>query len=258
MTFSDPEERFVADVLARTSGPACGRARVALAGRLDDSLDDSLDETGGALLADHLRHCDRCRAVAERLPSLVSALPALAEEPLGSDFTARVLAATSERPRAPRWRERWAAWWASAALRPRFAWEAAYVLTLFVVLVTGNPVRAWDAAAERWEHWPRPSLQGGLTAAPAVIARVEGPVRSRAESARTWVQRQVRAGGLEREIDEALGTWRRAWAAVTEIASAFTAQVSAWLERLRAALRPPATEPAGDAPRSMNQTEITR
>jgi hypothetical protein len=147
--------------------------------------------TGGgaatAAIADHLAACRACRAWADAFVAgasemegdeaftldvllhaeLVRLKPAqspvashqspvaIPEELLipaidpGPAFTARVLAATSRAAAEPSpwWRRQWQA----LVQRPRFALEAAYVLTVILMLLAGNPLAAVSRTAERAE-----------------------------------------------------------------------------------------------------------
>jgi len=131
----------------------------------------------------HLRRCEQCRdwleafgagehlwaaepadsfadAVLARtagVEALLAELPSLAEMDPGPGFVARVLLATSQRPAASGWLDRWADAWRALVRRPRFAWEAAYVATVCWVLIFGNPVGAWEWSASNigsvaWER----------------------------------------------------------------------------------------------------------
>ncbi len=85
----------------------------------------------------------------------------------GPAFTARVLAATSgaRAPEPSPWRRRWDA----LVTRPRFAFEAAYVLTVLLVLLAGNPLAAIGQTAARAE----PIVERLAPQAEAVGVRVE-------------------------------------------------------------------------------------
>ena len=125
-------------------------------------------------IASHIEHCADCQdwmrdfAVAARawtscpadaftdqvlartsgLEAVLRDLPLLAELDPGPGFAERVFLATSNTPEPRGWRARAAAAWWALVRRPRFAWEAAYVVTVCWVLVFGNPVSAieWSAA----------------------------------------------------------------------------------------------------------------
>jgi hypothetical protein len=91
---------------------------------------------------------DQVLARTSDLEAVVRDLPLLADLDPGPGFAERVLLATSRKPEAQGWRTRAAAAWWAVVRRPRFAWEAAYVVTVCWVLAFGNPVGAieWSAA----------------------------------------------------------------------------------------------------------------
>lgn len=252
MTPTGPDDAFVADVLARTSGPACARARLLLGGTVDDP-------TGGtdrALVDDHLQYCLECRAVAEVLPILINELPALAEEAPDAGFTARVLAATSGQPRPHAWHERWVARWTAVAARPRFAWEVAYALTLVLVLIVGDPVRAWDSAATRLEGWSRPTLDVRV---PAALSNVDHAARLRLDIAYAWLERRTEAVTMLLSALRGDETARSsAWYAIAEVTSRWARRALSWARPLVDAFRPAPTEPAGGPVRSSDHTEMNR
>lgn len=126
-------------VLARTSGPVCGRAHELLA-------DDDPPAVERELLALHLERCHGCRELAAVLAALADDLPGLAEVRPDPAFADDVLAATL--PAAVRWRRWWrrirVESWPRWVRRPRFAWEAAFALTLVLVptlAAAGSPLR---------------------------------------------------------------------------------------------------------------------
>lgn len=139
-------ERFVRDVLARTSGPACDRA----CQQLSDLMDGNLAGMDRELVQAHLEHCDPCRAVAVTLGWLEPLLPQMAEIDPGPAFTARVLAGTTGRARAVEpvpaaptgpagLMDRVGGWWDRQILRPGFAAQLAYAATVILVLLTAIP-----------------------------------------------------------------------------------------------------------------------
>ncbi|MBU2500219.1 zf-HC2 domain-containing protein [bacterium] len=141
----DRSERFLNDVLARTSGPACGRALDLLPGLTDGELGD-LDRR---LVQGHLEHCPQCLAVAVVMGWLGGALGSMAVVDPGEAFTRRVLARTSgaaaleaERRRltgAAGLMDRLGRWWEDRIQRPAFAMQAAYAATVVLVLLTAVP-----------------------------------------------------------------------------------------------------------------------
>jgi hypothetical protein len=184
------------------------------------------------------------------LEALLRDLPSLAEMDPGPDFEERVLLATSRRKASRGWRERAvSAWWA-VVRRPRFAWEAAYVATVFLVLAFGNPVGAWQ--------------RGTSTVATAAQERLGGRVaelRAGLESWRAaWAPATSTAPGASAEA-QASHPIVRAWqagAAQLQRVTAFVVDamertwvsVSRWIGRLLDAMFPPSTEPAADPARS--------
>lgn len=139
------DERFVQEVLARTSGSGCSRALA----MLPDLAEQGLPDLDRRLVQTHLEHCASCRAVAVVLGWLGSELPALAVVDPGPAFTARVLAATStaaavqaERRRlvgAAGLMDRLGRWWGQQILRPYFPLQVAYAATVILVLLTAGP-----------------------------------------------------------------------------------------------------------------------
>lgn len=196
---------LVGRVLAETSGPACRRAGELLAGRLDRPLADPLDRE---LLDLHLSDCGDCRALAGVLARLADDLPGLAEIRPDRDFVDDVLAATL--PARVRWRRRassvWSRRFAAWARRPRFAWEAAFVLTLALLPVlassasplTSVPTAAREIAREN----PVPRLGAALD------RRVEGTVQALGRAApldqadRTVAAARSRLGALGTYLDD--------------------------------------------------------
>jgi predicted anti-sigma-YlaC factor YlaD len=158
-----PSERsaMTAAVLARTTGSACQRALLLAGGEPEEPFDVQT----AALVSGHLEHCPECRAVAQTLAETRAALAGLVEIEPGAEFTAQVLAATSGR-RAPSRRVRWVglsgrwAWagtireraasaWERVLARPRLSLELAYLATVLLVIVIGNPAVVADALATR-------------------------------------------------------------------------------------------------------------
>lgn len=187
-------EALLASVLAETTGPVCGRAHELLP-------DEEIPETDRRLLALHLEGCAGCRALAAALSALAEDLPALAEVPPEPGFVEGVLAHTSRAAPAVPVLERWArrlagslaalagAWrrtWPVWVRRPRFAWEAAFVLTLVlspVFAAAGAPLQ--ERAAELGRENPVAEAE----------ERLEAAGRSVAESrAARWLERRIEAG----------------------------------------------------------------
>lgn len=166
-------ERFVHDVLARTSGSPCARAE-ALLPDLNDGLLEGLDRQ---LVQSHLEHCAPCRSLAVAMGWAGPVLPQLAVVAPGEAFTNAVLARTTRRQRlalpAPATRpggvpglmDRVGRWWSDRILTPGFAPRVAYAATVVLVLLTavpGAPLRGVPDAALKL-----------VTAGPAALPGVE-------------------------------------------------------------------------------------
>ncbi|MEW6321655.1 MAG: hypothetical protein AB1635_11290 [Acidobacteriota bacterium] len=152
--------------------------------------------------------------------ALLSDLRALADEDPGPAFTARVLAATSRRPAPRRAYDAWVRRWNALVARPRFAFEAAYALTLCLVLASANPLSAVEWTSSHVE-----------------------PLMTRADI----------AGALDvRWSDWARGAWAEfvsmvsdAWASLADAVTAVVSAVRQWttdvLVRVQAAVTEPGT-----------------
>ncbi len=134
-------------ILERTSGRACGRARELLCDYSDGALDSSYAE----IISLHLEHCSECTALAQSLAELNEMLPQMGEIDPGMGFTFRVLRATSRRPREsrPSISVRLKQWWLRLIQRPRFSWEAAYLGTVILVSLMGNPLNTFNDLSQR-------------------------------------------------------------------------------------------------------------
>jgi hypothetical protein len=228
-------------------------------------------------VAAHIRQCPACRdwldafAAGERvwatepaddfaagviartagLDAVLRDLPLLAEMDPGQDFTARVLALTSQAPAAERWRARWADGWRAIVRRPRFAWEAAYVATVCWVLVFGNPVGAIEWSASNIGTVAREHLGG--------------PVKQLRADLETWRASlgpdPAAATGQPTDGQAAAPPPVRAWQAATDWARRLATpvvdalrlawgSVARWIEWLVDQVAPPPTEPQADQVRS--------
>lgn len=150
-------EDFVRRVLGSTSGSPCRRAEE----QLPDLIDGRLQGMDRQLVQAHLEHCEGCRELAVALSWATPLLPDMAEVDPGPEFTAGVLARTTQKPLAARARQaaadrlpdRLRRWWQTQVMRPGFAAEFAYAATLILVLLTavpgaplrGTPGQALDA-----------------------------------------------------------------------------------------------------------------
>lgn len=146
---------LTAAVMARTTGPACGRAR----DLLGELADGSLAAADAALVRSHLAACPDCRRLQRTLAWMVPELARLGEVEPPPELAAAVLARTSRaagaasRPRRlrlalPRWRRPvWS--WQRLVLRPRFALESAYAALLILLLLTATPFSPFHRAPAR-------------------------------------------------------------------------------------------------------------
>ena len=217
-------EALLARVLEGTSGPACRRAEELLASaarpkeRPDDrpggGLGEELPPVDRELLDLHLAGCGECRALAAVRAELARDLPRLAEVRPEPGLVEGVLAATL--PAAARWRRRRRAWrrswaesWPRWVRRPRFAWEAAFALTLVALPIFAAPEAPLQEvpgrAIELAREYPVAKLEAPVaeleerlgSAIPAI--RRSAPAR-RLSASRTavgeWSERIERAGRI--------------------------------------------------------------
>ncbi len=171
-------------VVARTSGGACGAAR----DRLCDLVDGALSPFDSRLVEGHLVHCLACAALASALEESSSLLPSFAELAPREGIVRDVLGATSRRQADATFgaharpslfgsdstglRERVSAYIARVAQRPRFSVEVAYVLTLLLLVVFGNPVVAFRDGSSRVQ--PHVSGVAHAVSRPLAYARKVG------------------------------------------------------------------------------------
>ena len=211
-----------AAIARQTGTAACLRARDLVGASYDEPLAD-LD---GLLVAQHLAACADCRDVAAEMAAAIATLPTLAVLDPGPWFTARVLAATSRRQAAARFADRWRQAWSSLAERPRFALEAAYVLTLVFVLVAGNPMGALERTAARVEPLARQHVAGGVEDAARALGAGLGVLKDRALG--PAVQPASEMGLAARLIDR----WNRTVAAALGGLSDLVATIQAAAEQV--------------------------
>jgi hypothetical protein len=206
----DDRERFVRDVMARTSGSPCVRAEMLL----PDLNDGLLAELDRQLVQAHLEHCAPCRSLAVAMARLEPVLPQLAVVDPGPAFTAAVLGRTSLRQRlaapsasarplgVPGLMDRLGRWWGERILTPGFASRVAYAATVVLVLLTavpGAPLRGVPGAAMK-------VMTAGPTAVPAVAeasAWLDGQLaQARGGVAQQWA---VLDGGLDARLARTSG-----------------------------------------------------
>jgi hypothetical protein len=133
-----PNETDLAEsVLRRTAGPACVRTRESLC----DFADGTLGGLDLELVAGHLAHCEPCLDLAVALSTLRLELPAMAEVQPDGDFAFAVMRRIGEwAPQRGDRRRGFSDWWLAMVRRPRFSLEVAYLGTLLLVVVFGNPL----------------------------------------------------------------------------------------------------------------------
>jgi len=214
-------EALTRAILARTSGNACGSARE----RLCDFVDGVLAPFDRSLVDGHLAHCPACADLAAALAESTDVLPSFASLAPPTSVVFDVLRATSRRAPEPGLAERLSAWLGRVAARPRFSLEVAYVLTVLLLVVLGNPVDAFRDASVRVE--PR------VAAAASAVGRPIAKARAAGEETLTSVSRAIRPRA------EAVGTlaqgrillWQFWQTYVDAPVRAVVLQVREWAER---------------------------
>jgi anti-sigma factor RsiW len=125
-------------ILARTSGPACGRLRELAC----DFVDGTLPADDGDLVLGHLEHCPACQGLVARLRAAALVLPTFATLNPGASFTASVLRRTHPATVLAPVPDPLLAGWARLMRRPRAALEAAYLATAAGLILTQLPLPA--------------------------------------------------------------------------------------------------------------------
>ena len=161
-------ESLTQAIVARTSGGGCAAAR----DRLCDFVDGTLETLDRDLMGGHLDHCPACAELAAALAETASVLPSFATLVPRVSVIPGVLAATSRRPVQPTLADRVSAWLAHVAERPQFSLEVAYVLTVLLLVVLGNPVDAFKEASVRVQ--PRVSAVASVVSGPIDRLRAAG------------------------------------------------------------------------------------
>lgn len=161
-------ESLARSIVERTTGGGCAAAR----DRLCDFVDGTLAAFDRDLVGGHLDHCPGCARLAAAMAEATSVLPSFATLSPRYSLVPGVLAATSRRRASPTLGDRVSAWLARAAARPRFSLEVAYVLTVLLLVVLGNPVDAYKEAAVRVR--PRVSAVANAVSAPLDRLRAAG------------------------------------------------------------------------------------
>ncbi len=187
-------ERFVDAVLQQTSGSTCESAER----RMVAHLDGALGELDQSLVSLHLSECPECRRLKSTLERLSDELPQLAEIAPPHGFAQTVLSLTSERPT---FEQRLTGWWQRLLSRPRFAFEAAYLGILVVVLavgpgsmgILGEKLSAWTQVKPDLSPVPIGELVEGTTSktsmwASQLTGRATVAAKSRLRSSREFVE----------------------------------------------------------------------
>lgn len=229
---------LTAAILARTSGPACGRLRHLAC----DFVDGWLAPDDRDLVHGHLDHCPGCQNLIAQLEAASQILPGFAALAPGADFTARVLSRThAALPHPALQQDRFVAGWARLMRRPRAALEAAYLATAAGLILTQLPLPgtqqpAGSALVSRVRRESRATLTGAATRAQAWTWRASSPVRNL----------QVREG-----------TWSVLWFRFTRRVGQAWLELTTAVHSARARLghkpstaTPPVTEPSSPSPRS--------
>lgn len=225
-----PEADLLSGVLERTTGSACSRAEGALPALVDDELDaDSRD-----LVRAHVGRCNACARLLAALEESRQVLPSLAELEPPPGFATRVFALTSRHTRQPSL----ARWWQRILARPRASLELAYVATLLLVIVFGNPVSAFNEARDRAEQ-----LAGSVP-----LARLTAPA---AEGVAGTVARWI--GGIATAAnavaDRIAARWRDALALLASVEKTIAGAIdwvktADWKQIVAPTHAPPQQQPA--------------
>lgn len=219
-------ESLTQAILARTSGGGCGAAR----DRLCDFADGALAAFDRDLIAGHLDHCPACAALAAALAEAAEVLPSLATLAPRVNLVPGVLSATSRRVVEPTLADRVAAWLSRVADRPRFSLEAAYVLTVLLLVVFGNPVSAFKEASFRVQ--PRVNAVSSVVAGPVERLRIAGEQRL-ANAGQAIAPKPNRTGAVDAGRAW-LSQWWRGW--VDQPVRSLLSRVSEWVVSLEEAV----------------------
>jgi hypothetical protein len=247
-----PDERraMTSAVLARTSGSACQRALTLVGGQPDEPLDAQTT----VLVAGHLDHCEECRAIERAIAETRVVLGTLVEIEPDDEFTAQVVAATSGRripARQPMWAglsQRWA-WavalraraaftWDRVLARPRLSLELAYLATVLLVIIIGNPGLVADALGARTSGL----LVAGDTASATAGGRQPGmATQSTGSVMPAFVERAMR------EVESRQASAAKGWSWFVERTSQMLSASWDWLRGLFGWIGAQTTPPAPSA-----------
>lgn len=231
---------LTAAILARTSGPVCGRLRDLACNFVDGLLPpDDRD-----LVRGHLDHCPACQGLIARLEAASRILPGFTELDPGAGFTASVLSRTQATlPIPAQSQDRLVAGWARLMRRPRAALEAAYLATAAGLLFTQVPL-------------PGSQQPAGSALAARVRTESRATLAATSSRAQTWTTR-ARAANPLRILPHRDSVWSTLWSRLTRRVGQAWLDLSKAVRQARARLwRPPTTanpaptEPSGPASRS--------
>lgn len=234
---------LVSAVLSQTTGSPCARAEALLPALADDELDAGSRE----ILQAHLAHCDGCTRLLAALQEAARVLPALAEIQTPPGFAERVLHATTAAPSSRAFGGAAWEWTLRILARPRASLELAYVATVLLVVLLGNPVAAFYQAEQRASQLAGAvpvahlSEQLGITeAAAGTLGRIVAGVASvfsavQSQIAAWWDQARAMMQGIGTAIGDAI-----AWITNVDVGRLFRTDTQP----------PPRGQPAGSPARS--------
>ena len=229
-------ESLTQAILARTSGGGCGAARE----RLCDLVDDTLAPFDRRLVDGHLAHCPGCAALSAALAEAATVLPSFALLAPRVSIVGDVLSATNRRPAKVTLGERVSAWLARAAARPRFSLEVAYVLTVLLLVVLGNPVAAFRDASVR--------VQPRMAVVADAVRRPIAQMRTAGEGTLTSVERAIKPKTEPRDaLAQGKALLSQFWQTYVDVpVRVIVLQVRDWAGRVVNELRTIVGAPAGE------------
>jgi hypothetical protein len=259
-----PVESLVGAVMASTSGPACDRALERLAACTDAGADGA---PADPLVALHLETCPGCRSLAGAMAALAVDLPRLAEVRPDSGFADQVLRRTL--PATVRLRRWWRSTagpaflgtWERLARRPRFAWEAAFVVTVaFLPLIVASGPTLAAAPARGAEEVARLAKEArGVDLELTLEARLGSTVRGIQESEaarRTGAFVQDLADALSHGAGEAADGLAAGYGTLRDLAASFLTKEGE--DGSSPATNPIETQDSAPAPRAPASEETTK
>ncbi len=219
---------LTAAILARTSGPACGRLRELAC----DFVDGTLPGDDGELVRGHLDHCPTCQGLVARLRTAALLLPAFASLEPGPDFTASVLrwthpaAVPAAFPTpAP---DPLLAGWARLMRRPRAALEVAYLATAAGLILAQFPLPATQRPAP-------------ITLATLVRTESRGSLAQVRAHGEAWTQR-TRSFLPALAPGRPPGAWSTLWSRLERLLHHSRLALAQAVRQVRARVRPATTK----------------